>query len=301
MSKPEPTIRVSVDPTNPGQFFACCGLLELAHRFWQGAESWFQGDEFCLRPISVRNDATANELLNAFIACELKNAMTDLAVARFAELSSMTTKERAKTPGLDDEKDALEKQRREAPIEFRRDSFNLQIDWFLDDRAGGSRFKTWAGRQSVLEIATAMKKALESPVWRSLSPSDWFSQSHSGCGLPFNFDSNLGGQGSAVDLGFSFDPLASSAASRIESTARPAIELLAFVGLQRFRPLQLQKENRYLYCLWSQPLPPEIASAAGCGLLPTQGSRTFEFRLLYRTKYLKSFLPAIPFNGGSNE
>src|SRR5262249_45500109 len=26
---PEPTIRVAVDPANPGQFFACCGLLEL--------------------------------------------------------------------------------------------------------------------------------------------------------------------------------------------------------------------------------------------------------------------------------
>ncbi|TWW08183.1 hypothetical protein E3A20_26890, partial [Planctomyces bekefii] len=23
---------VNVDPTNPGQFFACCGLLELADR-----------------------------------------------------------------------------------------------------------------------------------------------------------------------------------------------------------------------------------------------------------------------------
>ena len=27
-------IRVSVDLTNPGQFFACCGLLELADRLW---------------------------------------------------------------------------------------------------------------------------------------------------------------------------------------------------------------------------------------------------------------------------
>jgi CRISPR-associated protein Csb3 len=27
------TISVRVDPANPGQFFACCGLLELADRF----------------------------------------------------------------------------------------------------------------------------------------------------------------------------------------------------------------------------------------------------------------------------
>ena len=36
-------IRVNVDPTNPGQFFACCGLLELADRLWPGAEGWFAG------------------------------------------------------------------------------------------------------------------------------------------------------------------------------------------------------------------------------------------------------------------
>ena len=30
------SIRIAVDPTNPGQFFACCGLLELADRLWSG-------------------------------------------------------------------------------------------------------------------------------------------------------------------------------------------------------------------------------------------------------------------------
>ncbi len=30
--------RLTWIPTNPGQFFACCGLLELADRLWPGAE-----------------------------------------------------------------------------------------------------------------------------------------------------------------------------------------------------------------------------------------------------------------------
>ena len=38
MSDPIPSITVAVDPTNPGHFFACCGLLELADRLWPGAE-----------------------------------------------------------------------------------------------------------------------------------------------------------------------------------------------------------------------------------------------------------------------
>ena len=43
MSYPEPSITVKVNVTNPGQFFACCGLLELADRLWPGAEGWFDG------------------------------------------------------------------------------------------------------------------------------------------------------------------------------------------------------------------------------------------------------------------
>jgi CRISPR-associated protein Csx14 len=44
----EPNIHLRVDPTNPGQFFACCGLLELADRLWGGAEGWFYSQHFYL-------------------------------------------------------------------------------------------------------------------------------------------------------------------------------------------------------------------------------------------------------------
>jgi CRISPR-associated protein Csb3 len=146
-----------------------------------------------------------------------------------------------------------------------------------------------------------MKKAIETPDWQTRPPEDWFTHSVSECGLPFNFDSDLGGQGSALDVGFSFDPLNSSDLTRIESTARPCLELLAFVGLQRFRARQVPKENRFLYCCWNHPLSPATAAPAACGLLPMADAETFEFRLLYRTDYLKSFLPAVPFTRGIDE
>ena len=41
MNRPIPSIRVKVDVTNPGQFFACCGLLELADRLWKINEKWW--------------------------------------------------------------------------------------------------------------------------------------------------------------------------------------------------------------------------------------------------------------------
>lgn len=293
-------IRMIVDPTNPGQFLACCGLLELADRVWHGAEGWFEERMFCLRPTEDAEDATSAGLFQHLVSCRLTNTMTAEQVARLDELSKMKGSDRAKTPGLEDEKKRLEKLRREEPILLDA-PFRLRLDWFHDDLSGGSRFKTWAGQQSVLEIASSMKGALAASDLKERPPEEWLTHTVCGCGLPFNFDSDLGGQGSALDVGFSFDPLAGSALTRIESTARPCLELLAFIGLQRFRPRQLSNDNRYLYCTWNRPLSPEIAAPAACGLLPVTGAALFEFRLLYRTKYLKSFLPAIPFSGGSDE
>jgi CRISPR-associated protein Csb3 len=36
---------VEVDATNPGQFFACCGLLALADRLWPNTEGWFEAGD----------------------------------------------------------------------------------------------------------------------------------------------------------------------------------------------------------------------------------------------------------------
>ena len=56
-------IRLKVDPANPGQFFACCGLLEIAERLWDGVEGWFEGDHFCFRKNG--RIVSLSEVLNA--------------------------------------------------------------------------------------------------------------------------------------------------------------------------------------------------------------------------------------------
>lgn len=286
------SIRINLDPANPGQFFACCGLLELANRLWPGAEGCFGPAEF--RLVSV---GTLAELLGALVECDLSNSMSVAERLRFKELSTMSVKQRTAIPGVEDEYKHLGRLLREAPIVLRT-PVNITLDWFVDSYAGGSRYKTWAGQQSVLAISTSMKDALVGASWRN---ENCLKFSVAACGLPFNFDSDLGGQGGAVDIGFSFDPLAGNSLTRIESTARPALELLAFIGLQRFRPMQISHENRFLYAAWTRPLPIEVAGPAAAGVLPMIDARHFEFRLLYRTKYLKSFLPAVPINRGSHE
>lgn len=281
-------ITVPVDLTNPGQFFACCGLLELADRLWPGAEGWFGDDAFIVQAAG----GSLRAITAALQHCTVLNTMTPEQVVRLEALSAMSKKARAAEPGLTDEHKALESLRRELPIRL-EGSVSLLIDWFTDDLAGGARFKTWAGQQSVLDIATAMHGGIGDvqEIWESVPR----------VGLPFNFDSDLGGQGSALDIGFSFDALAGSAATRIGGACRPALELLAFIGLQRFRPRELPRQNRFVFTAWRAPLSPSVASAAACGAVTVSGDERHEFRLLYRTKYLKSFLPAIPYQGDRDE
>ncbi len=291
MNDVHPIITIPVDLTNPGQFFACCGLLELASRLDADSLGWFEKGLF-----QLSTNRSFKILIDAIRHVEVVNTMTAQNKTRLAELSAMSKQQRERA-GLEEEKKQLDSLRREEPIAF-GPPFELHIDWFHDEYAGGSRFKTWAGQQSVLDIATAMHAGLKqvdsedaSSLWRLVR----------GGGLPFNLDSDLGSQGSPIDLGFSSDALAGNETTRIESSCKPALEILAFIGLQRFRPREIPRQNRFVYVAWPQPLSPEVAAAVVCQAIKIENTRAYEFRLLYRTKYLKSFLPAIPFQGDANE
>lgn len=275
------------DSTNPGQFLACCGLLELADRSWNGAEAWFDGpNTFRLRASRPVLHPAPGELLSALAKCSIMNTMTPQELQRRDELAARS-KEVKDDPLLKAEKKALDALWRESPILFGT-PFSLRVDWFTDDRADGAIFKTWAGQQSVLEIARGMQSALRREAWRAISVDAWLTQSAASDGLPFNFDSELGALGSDRDVGFSFDPL-----KHINVLTKPCLELCAFIGLQRFRPRRTGK-NRFRYATWDQPMLPQVASVAACALLPDSAALTFEFGLHYRTQYLKSFLPAKP-------
>ncbi|MDP1796631.1 MAG: hypothetical protein Q8K78_04085, partial [Planctomycetaceae bacterium] len=113
MTNPEPNIRVQVDVTNPGQFFACCGLLELADRLWPGAEGWFTEEASVFQ---ITRAGSLLELLDAITNLTLTNTMTAAEHARLEELARMKGAVRSDTPRLEDEKKSLEKRLREDPI-----------------------------------------------------------------------------------------------------------------------------------------------------------------------------------------
>lgn len=283
----EPAIRLRVDPTNPGQFFACCGLLELADQLWGGSEGFFNENAniFLIKTTKVIQDIDIVELIEVLAKCHITNTMNEMELKRLEYLSKMSRKEISKSPILEAEKKQLDEMWRAAPI-LLHEPFDLRMDWFLDERSGGNAFKTWAGQQSVLDIASNMKRLVKECDLNQIPHEELLFWTKNSDSVPFNFDSDLGGVGSDLDVGFSFDPL------KIHVQIRPIIELLAFIGLQRFRPSFDETRKCYKYSIWFTPLIPEVASVAACGLIGLKTIKSLEFQLLYRTKYLKSFLPA---------
>ena len=276
-------MRVGCDATNPGHFFACCGLLELAARLWSGAEGWFESGEFRLRSVGTPSGHSISALLNELAKAPLANTMTSAQLSRREELGAMPKKLREADDTLESEKKRLDALYRESPVCI-GSPFSLTVDWFVDEYSGGDELKTWAGQQAVIDIAYDMKRLIKVSGY----PEDCLSDRSPASAVPFNFDSDLAGIGSDLDLGFSLDPLKDTG---LKILTRPLVEFAAFIGLERFRPYSAHR-GKYQFSLWHEPLPPELAAAVCSGVIDCLGAQKYEFSLLYRTKYLKSFLPA---------
>jgi hypothetical protein len=252
---PESAIRVRVDPTNPGQFFACCGLLELADRLWGGAEGWFKDGAFLVHPLDAGGSfpRTLNYLLDATAGASLRQV------------------------DFDDDYSS--------PVAI-PDPFGLRLDWWKDDRAGGSRLKVWAGSMRSVRIACAMQNVLRRPELQNEALLDY--------GMvvcdplepdkkvePFYFDARRGSSAQAIDIGFSPDSL------QMTTVAYPAVEFLCLVALQRFRPMPTDKPRVFDYYIWAVPLDAHIAPSAVCGLLTQVDLRGFRFENAFRTDQKK--------------
>ena len=124
------SVRINVDPTNPGQFFACCGLLELADRLWVGAEGRFEDDTFCID--AQTPEASLTKLLSAAHDIELDRD----------EIESSPKEE-------DDADGQVEPLNIVAPIQ-------LRLDWWQD-----KSLKTWAGSMDARKIFLAMCRAID--------------------------------------------------------------------------------------------------------------------------------------------
>jgi len=254
---PQSTLQVNVDPTNPGQYFGCCGLLELSHRIWGSAEGWFEEGQF-----RVVTGGSLADLISAIGSAGLKQVDSD------DDFSS--------------------------PIEIEA-PFELRLDWWADERAGGKSLKVWAGSMRSVRIARAMQAALRQSRFHTeqlfeqgtvvYDPSEPDKKVE-----PYYFDARRGMNAQSLDIGFAPD------AFQMTTIAYPAVEFLCLVGLQRCRPTPIGNRRTFDYWTWSIPVDVCVVPAAACGLLADSNAKCYRFTNAFRTdqKKHKSFLPATP-------
>jgi CRISPR-associated protein Csb3 len=151
-------IAVQVDVGNPGQFFACCGLLELAHRIWREAEGWFDRATFSLRTTS--DAATLKSLIQQLCSAqwtgELIGSNRQEWEALEAEKKTLRKLEKSLAKEKEIRRKALGQLKRKGAIRIGV-PFDLRLDWWDEDE---SKVKTWAGPQENLRIAEAAMRAL---------------------------------------------------------------------------------------------------------------------------------------------
>lgn len=266
----EPTIRVAVDPTNPGQFFACCGLLELADRLWPGAEGWFAQED---REFRISGSGTLSKLLR------------HVKTTTFAGADE------------DDEDDDVDDEDEAVPVEplIIESPVQLRLDWWAD-----KSIKTWAGSMNVRLIAVAMCNAIDptrvDPLnqWEVVyDPSKAAPPGGKKNGSlkkrePFYFDSCRGPNAHSRDVGFSPNDL------KMKTTASPVVEFLTLIGLQRSRPVPTARPRVLNYFTWNAPLLVTLLPVAVSGVMPVIRSRGYQFENRFRSgqKKLKAYYPS---------
>ncbi len=255
MSQAEPNITVKVDLTNPGQFFACCGLLELADRLWPGAEGWFDSGQF-----HIICQGTIAELLQEIIAAPLEQLDLTDETASAIQLGS---------------------------------PFNLRLDWWNDEIADGKQFKAWAGRMNCIRIASAMRQGMRG-VTNPTEMLDYAAVVYDPDQPtkkvePFYYDSRRGWNAQSRDIGFAPDSLSMTTA------AYPAVEFLCIVGLQRFRPPDKKRRVfDYTAWARPAPVSIAGAILGGLVAMPGAQTYRFENAFRTDQRKHKSFLPATP-------
>ena len=257
MVKPTPNISIPVDLMNPGQFFACCGLLELADRLWPGAEGWFSEHIF-----QMQCDGQLNEIIIALANVELIPLDSDDATA--------------------------------SPILIAFQHSPLRLDWWRDNRAGGRQLKVWAGSMESVGIARSMQNSMKAEAFHDANLLDqgtvvWDVDNSANKKEPFYFDARRAMNAHSRDIGFSPNKL------DFTTVAFPAVEILCLIGLQRALPRSIGLPRIFEYCTWHLPLSSSVIQAAVSGLIPQVRSNTYRFENGYRTgqRKHKAFRPAV--------
>ncbi len=250
-----PGFRIRVDVTNPGQFFACCGLFEMASRLNPEAKAWFEA--------------------GAFVASKAPALAELIGLVREVRLIQIDPEDTTASP-----------------IEISA-PFSLRLDWWKSRDRADSDLKVWAGTMESFRIARAMQNALRADAFASedllnIGMVAYDPDAPDKKVEPFYFDARRGPNAHSRDVGFAPNDLG------LTTIASPAVELLCLIGLQRTRPVRTDQPRVFDYHVWPSPLPASLTQAAVAGLLPGLCGPRYRFESWFRTgqRKHKAFLTA---------
>jgi CRISPR-associated protein Csx14 len=251
-------IRVNVDPTNPGQFFACCGLLELADRMWQGAEGWFEKGQF-----HIACGGTLHELL-AILVMDPPEELTTL--DNGLSVKALIAPLRFSLDGG-------------ATHAFTLDAWmTIRIEKGDPSATANPPWNFWSGQQTSLRIWLALRTALAEQL-QTITPDQLVSLFSHRVPLSGRFGFDPGAAWNALDVGFSPNE------QGIDVASSSAVELLAAVGIKRFRPSMADDRQSFEYATWGRRLAVSVAPAAVSGAIQVPPTERFRGRVVSRGSY----------------
>ena len=264
------TASVPVDLDNPGQVFACLGLIEAADALAGNAQGGFTWNaEYDLQArfmIEAATDINPIETVLDFLS-----DATAIALAP-AGWTPSSTKNVGASESIPDAPCPMRDLGDMAlPVVLRgSETCDITLGHWAD---GSSRddFKLYAGNRSALKITQSMLAGIRQ-LWndrRADMVSDPFGTT---CPMrgSFNFDARCAWE--AIDLGYSPNDHSQKV------LGSPTVELLAAWGLEHARPTRVQRRV-YRYGTWSGLLPPILARPALGGVFDNANGRSFRLRL----------------------
>ena len=277
-------IEIQVDVTNPGHFFACCGLLELAHRQWSRVEGCFNVDNSKFEIfIPQLTHSPIEKLLTELRKCTISGlSIAELEERDFLESEGRELRKSGEqlSPEREERRKHLGGKARKGAIQIGT-PFSLYLNWWQTPDDDSTSPKTWAGKQELNKIAQAAQEALPTVNDSTLfnygavlrEPLNGKSRQQKKV-EPFYFDARRFTH--ALDTGFSLDT------QDVETIAYPAVELLCLIGLQRFRPMTSKLKRNFEYQTWTTPISAPIAAAVASCAVPISGSSKYRFGLNFR-------------------
>jgi len=136
----------------------------------------------------------------------------------------------------------------------------------------------WSGQQTSLGIWLALRAALAEQL-KTIARDQFANLFTHRVLLSGRFGFDPGAAWNALDVGFSPNEQGIQVASSV------AVELLAAVGVQRFRPRIAGDRQSFVYATWGGRLAPSVAAPAVCEAIGVPPTQRFLARVVSRGSY----------------